>query len=124
MVMFTIEKHQKINERWFTTKISEKPTDNDQTHTCTCQNPHPWPQVQVSAGRGVCRAAHWPFYGYGHQSVAINSDLEIQMGRVGHKTAVNGSYGRLHTVQKNKDFSHFFPHFWIHVGQESHKEQY
>jgi hypothetical protein len=35
MVMFAVEQHQKKNERWFTTKISEKPAENDQTRTCT-----------------------------------------------------------------------------------------
>jgi hypothetical protein len=44
--MFTILKTQKINARWFTTRIGEKPTENKKpqgfSQTCIHQNPHAW----------------------------------------------------------------------------------
>jgi hypothetical protein len=45
MVMFTVEKHQKKNDRWFITKISEKRP-----------NPHLHPPkpVTLATGTGSC----------------------------------------------------------------------
>jgi hypothetical protein len=49
------------------------------------------------------------------KGTAVILTIEIQTGRVGQKTAINGTCGRLHTVQKIRDskFSHIFEYMLV-----------